>query len=59
MIETYAIQFTPTLSIALEVLCNLYGTGDERIRRLKEEGYDPQKVQNCVNDLLKLMEKYQ
>ena len=47
-----------TISVALLVIAGVYGNGDERKQKLKSEGYDPAKVQSCVNDLLKLMEKY-
>ena len=39
--------------IAKEVLAGKWGNGAERAKRLKESGYDPDKVQKAVNELLK------
>lgn len=38
--------------IAKEVLDGKWGNGDERVKRLKEAGYDPDAVQKRVNELL-------
>ena len=38
-------------SIVLAVLKNEYGIGDERINRLRADGYDPTDVQNTINRL--------
>lgn len=38
--------------IAKEVLDGKWGNGDERVKRLKEAGYDPSAVQKRVNELL-------
>ena len=38
--------------IAKEVLDGNWGNGDERVKRLKEAGYDPEAVQKKVNELL-------
>ena len=37
--------------IVAEVLAGRYGIGDERVRRLREAGYDPAKVQDMINTL--------
>ena len=34
-----------------DVIAGAYGDGDERIRRLKKAGYDPEEVQRRVNEL--------
>ena len=52
------IKLPDTLSVALLVISGEYGNGDERKAKLTNEGYDYTKVQGCVNELLKLMEKY-
>ena len=36
--------------VAKEVTSGKYGNGSERIRRLKEAGYDPKSVQSIVNN---------
>lgn len=38
--------------IAKEVLDGKWGNGDERIKKLKEAGYDPDAIQKKVNELL-------
>lgn len=58
MATTYMIEVTPIVAVALEVIAGKYGTGDERIEKLKGEGYDPAIIQGAVNDLLGVMEKY-
>ena len=52
------IKLPDTLSVALIVINGEYGNGDERKAKLASEGYDYTKVQSCVNDLLKLIDKY-
>lgn len=52
------IELTPIVGKALEVIAGLYGVGDERKKKLESEGYDYTKIQNCVNDLMKIMNKY-
>lgn len=47
-----------TFRAALCVLAGLYGNGDERIINLKADGYNASRVQSCVNDLVKVAEKY-
>lgn len=56
--NTYCIELTPVVSLALEVIAGKYGIGEERKKALEKEGYDYNKVQKCVNDLLALMKKY-
>lgn len=38
--------------IAAEVIKGKYGTGEDRKKKLKKAGYDPDKVQKKVNDIL-------
>lgn len=52
------IELTPIVSIALEVIAGKWGNGEERIKKLSEEGYDVEKVQRCVNDLLTISKRY-
>lgn len=52
------IELTPIVGKALEVIAGLYGVGEERKKKLESEGYDYTKIQNCVNDLMKIMKKY-
>lgn len=55
---TNVIEINDTVLVALNVIAGDYGNGEERKRKLKEEGYDAQRVQNCVNELYKLIDKY-
>lgn len=52
------INLPETFSISLLVIAGAYGNGTERKEKLKKDGYDPDKVQNCVNDLLPIIKKY-
>ena len=52
------IELTDTVMIALNVIAGDYGNGEERIRKLTEKGYNARRVQNCVNDLYSLIDKY-
>ena len=56
--ETYLFKFPTIVSVAFEVLCGKYGNDSERKRKLESEGYDYKTVQSCVNDLIKLFNKY-
>lgn len=47
-----------TFQAALCVLAGLYGNGDERIINLTADGHNASRVQSCVNDLVKVAEKY-
>ena len=53
-----AVKLSDTVSAALCGIAGEYGNGTERTNKLKKVGYNPQKVQACVNELLKLFEKY-
>ena len=48
----------PVVSVAFEVLAGKYGVDAERRKNLEKEGYDYNKVQNCVNELVNLFNKY-
>ncbi|MBR2500096.1 MAG: hypothetical protein IKB60_03350 [Clostridia bacterium] len=52
------IELTPVVSIAMEVIAGKWGNGEERIKKLKSEGYDAEQIQMCVNDLMSVMERY-
>ena len=58
MPDAILIKLTPTVSTALEVIAGVYGNGDERKNKLESMGYNYRQVQNCVNDLLSVMNKY-
>ena len=58
MMDTIMIKLPPIVSVAFEVLSGKYGDGDERRKALEREGYDYNKVQSCVNDLVNLLDKY-
>lgn len=56
--DTYIFRVPPIVSVAFEVLCGKYGINEERKKKLTEDGYDYNKVQSCVNELVKLFDKY-
>ena len=56
--NTYMFEIPPVVSTAFEVLAGKYGVGDERRKALEKDGYDYNRVQSCVNELVKLLSKY-
>lgn len=53
-----AVNLPATVSAALLVIAGEFGNGTERQTKLKKAGYDYQKVQKCVNELLPILNKY-
>ena len=53
-----AINLPQTVSVALLVIAGQFGNGEERKVKLVNSGYNAQTVQNCVNDLLPIINKY-
>lgn len=58
MNEVTMVKISDTISVSLLVIAGAYGNGEERKNKLKALGYDPTKVQSCVNDLIKIIDKY-
>ena len=56
--EPILIEITPVVGIAMEVIAGKWGNGEERKQKLEHAGYDYQKVQSCVNDLIAIAERY-
>lgn len=52
------IKFSDIIGIALLVIAGEYGTGTERKSAIEKLGYDYDKVQACVNELLPIINKY-
>lgn len=52
------IEIPDIIGAAVLVIHGDYGNGDDRKNALEDEGYDYRRVQDCVNDLLDLMNKY-
>lgn len=52
------IELTPVVALALEVIAGAWGVGEDRKKKLESAGYDYNKIQSCVNDLLKVIKKY-
>lgn len=53
------VNLPQTVSVAILVIAGTFGNGEERKERLTKSGYDYQKIQNCVNDLLPIIKKYE
>lgn len=53
-----AINLPETVSVSLLVIAGKFGTGEERKKSLEKAGYNYRKVQNCVNELLPIINKY-
>lgn len=57
-IEYQMIKIPAVISAAIDVIRNVYGVGSARKEALRCAGYDPDEVQQCVNDICALMSKY-
>lgn len=57
-LSVYPLSIPETVGVAFRVIAGDYGNGDERKKLLKADGYSYKTVQQCVNELLKLFEKY-
>ena len=53
-----AIELPEIFATALLVIAGKYGNGQERVDTLTSDGYDYNRVQKCVNDILRVIEKY-
>lgn len=56
MSNCFIVEVSEDFIGALEVIANKYGIGAERIEKLKEAGYDADRVQEIVNILVEVME---
>ena len=53
-----SIKVPSTFLVALDVIAGDYGVGEERKRKLKSNGYDVQRVQRCVNEIMSIFDRY-
>lgn len=53
-----AVELPKTFAAALLVIAGKYGNGQKRVDSLIADGYDYNRVQKCVNELLRVIEKY-
>jgi hypothetical protein len=58
MADTSFVRIPETIALAIEVINGAYGNGEDRKKALKRAGYDYTKIQNCVNNLLPIWNKY-
>ena len=56
--NSYMLEIPTNVWGALETICGRYGNGTDRKKNLSKAGLNPDTVQSCVNELLKLFEKY-
>ena len=56
--ETMILELSPIVGIALEVIAGKWGNGQERINNLEAAGYNADRIQKCVNDLMRVMKEY-
>lgn len=62
--ETDALTVTPSIKVpstfivAMNVIAGDYGVGEERKRKLQSNGYDAQRVQQCVNEIMSIFDRY-
>ena len=53
-----AVELPETIAVALLVIGGKYGNGQERMDALTAAGYDYNRIQKCVNELMKVVENY-
>ena len=53
------IELNATVSLALEVIAGMWGNGEERKQKLESAGYDYDRVQKCVNELVAIIQRYE
>ena len=58
MSEIKMYSLPTTVAVAILGIGGNYGNGTDRVKRLKEDGFDPVRVQKCVNDLLPIIKRY-
>jgi hypothetical protein len=58
MSEIKMYSLPTTIAAAILVIGGQYGNGTDRVKRLKADGFDPVKVQKCVNELLPIVKRY-
>lgn len=61
MNDVALITIPETVGVALEIISGMYGNGNERIANLEAAGYSRSEIttcQQCVNDLLPIIQKY-
>lgn len=57
-LSVYPLTIPETVGVAFRVIAGDYGNGEERKRKLANDGYDVQRVQRCVNELMGIFSKY-
>lgn len=56
--ECLAVTLPETVSAALLVIGGYYGNGEERKKKLAADSFKYETVQECVNSLLPIINKY-
>ena len=56
--DMFKLRLSENILVSLCVLGGYYGNGSDRERQLKEAGYDPEEIQDCVNDLYDVFKKW-
>lgn len=56
--ECMIMELSPVVALAFEVLAGKWDTGTKRKKALEAAGYDYNKIQSCVNDLVSVIERY-
>lgn len=52
------LKLPKTIAVAIEVINDVYGTGEERRKALENCEYDYNEIQACVDELFPLFKKY-
>ena len=58
-LQSAIMKFPDTINVAMAVIVGFYGNGKDRKEKLEAEGYDYNTVQECVNEILRVFQKYE
>lgn len=58
MYNAQVLKIPTNIAVAIEVINGIYGNDNDRIKALEKSGYDAEKIQQCVDDLFPIWEKW-
>ncbi len=58
MYNASIMKIPVNIAVAIEVINGIYGNNEERIKALEKSGYNAERVQQCVDDLFPIWQKW-
>lgn len=56
--DVFGLRLSEEILVSLAVLGGYYGNGEERKKKLEQDGYNAERIQKCVDDLYKVFKKW-